>query len=47
MLYNMMISSDIYDRFTMEYFPLRQGMTFSAILLQNLAILLLNIIDFA
>jgi hypothetical protein len=26
MSYNMMIGYDIYDRFTMEYFPLRQSM---------------------
>jgi hypothetical protein len=27
MSYNMMIGYDIYDRFTMEHFPLRQSMT--------------------
>jgi hypothetical protein len=27
MSYNMMIDYDIYDRFTMEHFPLRQRMT--------------------
>jgi hypothetical protein len=27
MSYNMMIGYDIYDRFTMEHFPLRQRMT--------------------
>jgi hypothetical protein len=26
MSYNMMIGYDIYDRFTMEHFPLRQNM---------------------
>jgi hypothetical protein len=26
MSYNMMIGYDIYDRFAMEYFPLRQSM---------------------
>jgi hypothetical protein len=26
MTYNMMIGYDIYDRFTMEHFPLRQSM---------------------
>jgi hypothetical protein len=27
MTYNMMIGYDIYDRFTMEHFPVRQRMT--------------------